>query len=90
MNLDTHPTIIAYKEEKEARRVSDNETISMWQNLAMGSQTRCDRCMAVCPAGKESIGEYLEDRKAYINRTVKRFADIEDLLLIDDQTQKLY
>jgi hypothetical protein len=46
--------------------------------------------MAVCPAGKESIGEYLEDRKAYINRTVKRFADIEDLLLIDDQTQKLY
>ena len=60
------------------RRVSDNETISMWQNLAMGSQTRCDRCMAVCPAGKESIGDYLEDRKAYINRTVKRFASVEE------------
>ena len=33
MNLDTHPTIIAYKEEKEARRVSENETISMWRTL---------------------------------------------------------
>ena len=32
------------------RRVSDEETISMWQHLAIGAQTRCDRCMAVCPA----------------------------------------
>ena len=38
------------------RRVSDNETISMWQHLAIGAQTRCDRCMAVCPAGEEAIG----------------------------------
>ena len=73
--------IVAAKDQGDyRRRVSDNETISMWQNLAMGSQTRCDRCMAVCPAGKDAVGEYLEDRKAYIDRTVKRFVDIEETI----------
>jgi epoxyqueuosine reductase QueG len=55
------------------RRVSDSETISMWQNLSIGAQTHCDRCMAVCPAGEEAIGGYLADRKAYSERTQKRF-----------------
>ncbi|HMK33795.1 MAG TPA: 4Fe-4S binding protein [Desulfomonilaceae bacterium] len=45
------------------KKVSDTETMSMWQNLSVGGQTRCDRCMAVCPAGEEVIGEFLEDRK---------------------------
>ncbi len=55
------------------RRVSDRETISMWQHLAIGAQTRCDRCMAVCPAGEAAIGEYLHDRKAYTNQYLKKF-----------------
>jgi epoxyqueuosine reductase QueG len=55
------------------RRVSDSETISMWQHLAIGAQTRCDRCMAVCPAGEAAIGEYLHDRKAYTNQYLKKF-----------------
>ncbi len=37
------------------RRVSDSETISMWQHLAIGAQTRCDRCMAICPAGEAAV-----------------------------------
>jgi epoxyqueuosine reductase QueG len=55
------------------RRVSDSETISMWQHLAIGAQTRCDRCMAVCPAGEAAIAEYLHDRKAYTNQYLKKF-----------------
>ena len=75
--------IVASKNQGDyRRRVSDAATISMWQNLAVGSQTRCDRCMAVCPAGKEFIGAYLEDRKAFIHRTVKRFADIEETIYV--------
>ena len=35
------------------KRINDSETISMWQNVSIGAQTRCDRCMAVCPAGEE-------------------------------------
>ncbi len=65
--------IVASRTVTEYRKkVSDSETVSMWQNLSVGSQTRCDRCMAVCPAGEEVIGDYLEDRKGYIDGLVTK------------------
>ncbi|MCG6878860.1 MAG: SCP2 sterol-binding domain-containing protein [Deltaproteobacteria bacterium] len=63
-------------------RVSDAETITMWQNLAIGAQTRCDRCMAVCPAGEMAIGSYLEDREGYIAHIVKPFKDKEETIYV--------
>jgi len=64
------------------RRVSDNETVSMWQHLAIGAQTRCDRCMAVCPAGESAIGEYLDDRKAYTNQCLKKFRNLVETIYV--------
>lgn len=60
------------------RRVSDRETVSMWQHLAVGAQNKCDRCMAVCPAGKDLIGEFLDDRQAYIDTYVTRFRELPE------------
>jgi epoxyqueuosine reductase QueG/putative sterol carrier protein len=56
-------------------KVTDSETISMWQNLSIGAQTKCDRCVAACPAGKEVIGKFLQDRPGYTKRTVKRYRE---------------
>jgi ferredoxin len=68
--------LVESKSRREYRkRVSDAETLSMWQNLSIASQTRCDRCMAVCPAGRQPIGEYLTDRAGYAERTVKKMRD---------------
>jgi ferredoxin len=64
------------------RRVSDSETISMWQHLAIGAQTRCDRCMAVCPSGEAAIGEYLADRKAYTHQYLKRFRSLVETIFV--------
>jgi epoxyqueuosine reductase QueG len=64
------------------RRVSDAETISMWQHLAIGAQTRCDRCMAVCPAGEAAIGEYIDDRKAYTDHYLKKFRNLEESIYV--------
>ncbi len=64
------------------RRVSDSETISMWQHLAIGAQTRCDRCMAVCPAGEEPICEYLDDRKGYADRYLSRFKTLPETIYV--------
>ena len=64
------------------KRVSDSETITMWQNLAIGSQTRCDRCMAVCPAGEIAIGSYVEDRKGYVNDIVNPFKHKEETIYV--------
>jgi epoxyqueuosine reductase QueG/putative sterol carrier protein len=64
------------------KRVSDAETITMWQNLAIGAQTRCDRCMAVCPAGEAAIGSYLEDRDGYIDKMLKPFKDRAETIYV--------
>ena len=64
------------------RRVSDKETISMWQHLAIGAQTLCDRCMAICPAGEAAIGEYLDDRNAYTNNYLKKFRDLSETIYV--------
>ena len=63
-------------------RVTDSETISMWQTLAIGAQTLCDRCMGVCPAGQEAIGEYLDDRKGFLHRYVKPFEQLDETVYV--------
>ena len=62
------------------RRVSDGETLSMWQNLSIGPQTQCDRCMAVCPAGGGAMAEFLQDRKAYVENHVKPFRQMVETI----------
>jgi epoxyqueuosine reductase QueG/putative sterol carrier protein len=64
------------------KKISDAETISMWQNLSIGPQTRCDRCMAVCPAGKEVIGDFLTDRKAYTQDIMKRLHEKDETVYV--------
>ena len=64
------------------QRMTDAETISMWQNLSICPQTRCDRCVAVCPAGKENISEYLSDTRKYLDRTVKRMRAKKEIVYV--------
>lgn len=75
--------VAASKSVRDYRsRVSDTETIAMWQNLAIGAQTRCDRCMAVCPAGEAAIGPYVEDRKGYMAERVKPFREKQENIYV--------
>jgi epoxyqueuosine reductase QueG len=64
------------------RKVKDHETISMWQNLAIGAQTRCDRCMAVCPAGEATIGKFLDNHKQYLARTLRPFQSLAETIYV--------
>jgi hypothetical protein len=52
-------------------KVSDPETVSMWQSLSYGICNKSSYCMAVCPAGEEVIGPFLEDRKGFLATVVK-------------------
>ncbi len=63
-------------------RVSDSETISMWQHLAIGAQTTCDRCMAICPAGEACIADYLDDRKAYRQKYLETFQNLSETIFV--------
>ncbi|MBS1212794.1 MAG: 4Fe-4S binding domain protein [Proteobacteria bacterium] len=53
------------------RRMSEPETASMWQSLSHRANYKSAYCMAVCPAGEDVIGPYLDDRKRHIREVVK-------------------
>lgn len=63
-------------------KFSDPETVSMWQGLTYGISNKCSYCVAVCPAGQEMIGPYLEDRKAYMSLVVKPLQDRADTVYV--------
>ena len=50
--------------------VRDSETASMWQSLGFGPNYKAAYCMAVCPAGDDVIGPYLDDRKGFLKTVV--------------------
>jgi NAD-dependent dihydropyrimidine dehydrogenase PreA subunit len=52
------------------RRVSDTETVSMWQSLGFGPNYKAAYCLAVCPAGEDVIGPFLDDRKSFLDQVV--------------------
>jgi ferredoxin len=53
------------------RRVSDSESVSMWQSLSFGPNYKAAYCLSVCPAGEDVIGPFLTDRKGFLDRVVK-------------------
>jgi len=62
------------------KRVSDPETVSMWQSLSYGICNKSSYCMAACPAGDERIGQYLQDRKGYVSQVLKPLQDKEETI----------
>src|SRR5579884_464360 len=63
-------------------RVSDSETVSMWQSLSYGANYKAAYCVAVCPAGEDVIGPFLEDRKTYLNDIVRPLQDKKEVVYV--------
>ena len=53
------------------QKVSDPETVSLWQSLSFGANYKAAYCMAVCPAGEDVIAPFLTERKAYLDNVVR-------------------
>lgn len=52
-------------------RVSASEGASMWQSLAYKPNYKAAYCIAVCPAGEEVLGPFLDRRADHIKQVVK-------------------
>jgi NAD-dependent dihydropyrimidine dehydrogenase PreA subunit len=52
-------------------RVTPTEQVSMWQSLAFGPNYKSGYCIAVCPAGQDVIGPFLNDHGGFVNEVVK-------------------
>ena len=63
-------------------RVSDSETASMWQSLGFGPNYKAAYCMAVCPAGEDVIGPFLDDRKGFLKAVVDPLQKKDETLYV--------
>jgi formate hydrogenlyase subunit 6/NADH:ubiquinone oxidoreductase subunit I len=59
-------------------RVSDSETVSMWQSLTYKPNYKSAYCVAVCPAGDDVVGPYLNDKKNHMKEVVRPLQQREE------------
>ncbi len=52
------------------RRVPASESASMWQSLSFKANYKAAYCVAVCPAGEDVIGPFLDDRRGFLEGVV--------------------
>lgn len=64
------------------KQVDDAESVSMWQSLSFGANYKAAYCLAVCPAGDDVIGPFLNDKKDFINRVVRPLQDKEETIYV--------
>jgi Fe-S-cluster-containing hydrogenase component 2 len=63
-------------------RVTDSENASMWQSLSFKANYKEAYCMAVCPAGEDVLGPYLDDRKEFMNLVLRPLQDKEEIIYV--------
>ncbi|MCZ6753192.1 MAG: SCP2 sterol-binding domain-containing protein [Acidobacteria bacterium] len=63
-------------------KVSDPETVSMWQSLSFGANYKAAYCLSVCPAGDDVIAPFLTDRKQYLQEVVRPLQAKEETVYV--------
>ena len=71
------PDAFAYR-----RRVTDQETASMWQSLSFGANYKAAYCLAVCPAGEDVISPFLTNRGEFVAETLKPLQQKEEVIYV--------
>jgi ferredoxin len=64
------------------KRVSDTESVSLWQSLSFGANYKAAYCLAVCPAGEDVIGPYLTDKPGHLQAIVRPLQDKEETVYV--------
>jgi NAD-dependent dihydropyrimidine dehydrogenase PreA subunit len=65
-------TVTNSKDAGEYRKnINDSETVSLWQSLSFGANYKAAYCVAVCPAGEDVIGPFLNNRPKFLQDIVK-------------------
>ncbi|MEU9917308.1 4Fe-4S binding protein [Streptomyces sp. NPDC051001] len=63
-------------------RVTDSESASMWQSLSSPPGYKSGYCLAVCPAGEDVLGPYLDDRKSFMDTVLRPLQDKNETLYV--------
>ena len=62
------------------KRFSDGESMSWWQSLAFGPNYTCGHCLAVCPAGSETIEEFRSNPQKYKELVVRPLVEQQEFV----------
>lgn len=76
-NIANSPGATKYRD-----KVTDAESVSMWQSLAFGPNYKAAYCLSVCPAGEEVLGPFLHDRGGFVSGIVKPLQQKEETLYV--------
>jgi ferredoxin len=64
------------------RRVTDQESASMWQTLSFGANYKAAYCLGVCPAGEDVIGPFLTNKAGHLRDTVRPLQDKQETVYV--------
>jgi Fe-S-cluster-containing hydrogenase component 2 len=64
------------------KKVTDQETASIWQSLAYGPNYKAAYCIAVCPAGDEVSAPFHEDRASFVKEIVKPLQEKQETVYV--------
>jgi Fe-S-cluster-containing hydrogenase component 2 len=64
------------------QKVEDSESASMWQSLSFKANYKAAYCIAACPAGEDAIGQFLTNRKGFVQEIVKPLQDKEETIYV--------
>lgn len=77
-------------------KVTDSESVSMWQSLAFGPNYKAAYCLSVCPAGEDVLSPFLQNRGEFVSTVVKPLQQKEETLYVqpnsdaEDYAQKRF
>ena len=83
-------TLAETKNKDDYRKeVTVSEDATRWQSFTGGANYNTAYCMAVCPAGDDVIGPFLQDKKRFLEETVKPFQKKEETLFITQNSDAM-
>jgi hypothetical protein len=68
--------------EDYRKKVSEAETVSMWQSLSFGANYKAAYCIAVCPAGEDVIAPFLTNRKEFVESVLKPLQEKSEVIYV--------
>ncbi|MCP5110390.1 MAG: 4Fe-4S ferredoxin, partial [bacterium] len=71
------PSAKAYR-----KKVTDPESVSMWQSLSYGANYKAAYCLSVCPAGEDVIAPYKANRKQHLDDIVRPLQQKEETIYV--------
>ncbi|HEX3855401.1 MAG TPA: 4Fe-4S binding protein [Polyangiaceae bacterium] len=63
-------------------RVTDAESVSLWQSLSFGAQYKSAYCMAVCPAGEDVVPSFKLARHEHVRDVVQPLREKRETLYV--------